>query len=72
MSKVKSYSTRFLCFLLGAMMALAAFFIGYDTSSLLRTGVFAFMSLAAVTYLVSSVVGTDHWRSRLIGLAPWA
>jgi hypothetical protein len=72
MSKIKSYSTRFLCLALGAMMALAAFFIGYDTSSLLRTVVFGFMSLAAATYLLSSVFGTDLWRSRLIGFAPWA
>ena len=72
MSKVKSYSTRFLCFLLGAMMALAAFLIGYDTSSMLRTAVFGFMSMAATVYLLSSVFGTDRWRSRLIGFAPWA
>jgi len=51
-------------------MALAAFFIGYDTNSLLRTVVFGFMLLAAATYLLSSMFGTDQWRSRLIGFAP--
>lgn len=70
MSKIKSYSTRFLCLVLGTIMALAAFFIGYDTNSLLRTVVFGFMLLAAATYLLSSMFGTDQWRSRLIGFAP--
>ncbi len=70
MSKISSISARLLCFLLGAMMGLSAFFVGYGPSSLLRSTVFGLLVVFAVTYLLLSAFGSHKWRSRLIGFAP--
>jgi uncharacterized membrane protein YfcA len=70
MSKINSTSARLLCFLLGAMMGLSAFFVGYSSGSLLRNIVFGLLVVLAATYLLLSVFGSDKWRSRLIGFAP--
>jgi hypothetical protein len=72
MSNIKSFSTRFLCLILGAIMALAAFLVGYEPHAPLRIAVFAFLLVFAAIYLLSSILGRDKWRSRLLGLAPWA
>ena len=70
MSKINSISARLLCFLLGAMMGLSAFFVGYGPGSVLRNTVFGLLVVFAVAYLLLSVFGSDKWRSRLIGFAP--
>ncbi len=70
MSNIKSISLRLLCFLLGIMMGLAAFFIGYSPGSLLRIIVFGFLVIFAAAYLLVSLFGPDKWRIRLIGFAP--
>jgi hypothetical protein len=62
---------RFLCLLLGASLALAAFFIGYGPGSALRNVAFVFLAAAAILYIGATFVGSNRLRQRLIGLAPW-
>ncbi len=70
MSNIKSISLRLLCLLLGIMMGLTAYFIGYSPGSLLRNTVFGLLAMLAAAYLLLSIFGPDKWRIRLIGFAP--
>jgi uncharacterized membrane protein YfcA len=70
MSNIKSISLRLLCLLLGIMMGLTAYFIGYSPGSLFRNTVFGLLAMFAAVYMLLSIFGPDKWRIRLIGFAP--
>ncbi|MBB5886345.1 hypothetical protein GGR71_003428 [Xanthomonas sp. F1] len=63
-------STRVLCLLVGVLLGFAAFCVGVDPGSLLRSGVGVLLAIGASIYLLSVFLGSDAWRSRLIGLWP--
>ena len=70
MGEINSITARFLCFFLGVIIGLAAYFVGFNKESLLQSAVFVFLAIVAAVNLVSAFVGTDTWRNRLIGLWP--
>jgi len=59
-----------LCLLAGVLLGVAAFCVGVDPASPVRSGVCVLLALGASVYLVSAFLGSDAWRSRLIGLWP--
>lgn len=70
MSQARRLSTPVVCLLIGAVLGIAAFCVGVDPASPIRSGVCVLLAIAACVYLLTAFLGSEVWRNRLIGLWP--
>lgn len=70
MVRASRRSTRVLCLLVGALLGVAALCVGVDPASPVRSGACVLLAIGAGVHVFSAFLGSDAWRSRLIGLWP--